>query len=991
VNGRAGRDPRARADAYDSLIVLGVVRGTAEGLEAATEFARRAITARERAFGSNDLQTARSLSTLATVLDYRGAWTEAEALERRSLAIRRAAVGERDTLVAMSLRQLGAFAFWQGRPAEAESLFRSALSVYGSSTVPAPKRTTDLWLNLSEALRVQERYDEALDALKRGLAVADSSLARDDAMRAALVTNLAGLYRDQGRFLDAEPLVEEALALLRASEGHDPDELSTAELNLAEVYRMQGRLDEAAPLYQSALAGARRTLGADNPRLLFYLNQTAVFQREHGDLEGASRLAAEALGLLERTVGENHPLTAQSVNDLAELELAAGHAEAADSLARRAIAIRERTRGPAHVEVAISRLMLARALAADGSAPPGAASAELSRATAVLDTSRVEPEARLSAAELVAELAERDGRPAAARSRIERAVADAESLRVVRGASATSRASFLARYLRLYDRLFQLRLADADVAGAFEIHERARARLMLDQLSSAGVDFYSGLDPALAARLRAAEDQARRSLVRVQSELAAVRLDPALEEVPRRERESALEASRDSAAAEVERGRDAARAASPLWRQRLTQAGQPASLEEIQRELVAPDEYLVVYHLGTESSALILIPPAPVAPRAFTLVADPAEAALLRIAPGPLQRSDVAAIVDGGRTSRGSRIGLGLAAWLSGIRNDPLRVPRPGESDTDSTVYRLHALHRVLVPDVVWQDLKRARAVTLLVDGALHALPFETLVTASPGKSPRDWLDQGPPLRYGSSATSLLMLARRASPASPADAVACLSVSNPDFGSATSESARGQSWSPLPGTERESEAVRAAFAPKPVTVLSRDRATEAAVRASAGHVPYLHLATHGFVTERRGDVLAGVVLAKPDSANAVAEDDGLLQIYEIYDLKLGAKLAVLSACETQRGPAVEGEGVFALSRAFLVAGARTVIATQWPVDDEATADLVGDCFRRIARDRKPTDPTVSLRDAKRALRSRADRRDPFYWAAFTLSGTGRTN
>ncbi len=983
VNRRAGRDSRAQADAYDSLIVRGVVHGTAEGLEAATEFARRSIAARERAFGKDDLQTARSLSTLATVLDYRGEWTEAEPLEQRSLAIRRATLGDRDTLVALSLRQLGAFAYWLGRPAEAESLFRSALEVYEASVVRSPSRVADLWLNLSEALRVQERYDEARVALEQGLAVADSALERDHALRTALVTNLAGLYRDQARYLDAEPLLEEALALQRAAQPPDYFATAAAELNLAEVYRLQGRMEEAAPHYESALVLARRSFGSDNANVLPYLNQTAVFYRENGELERASILAAEALGVLAKTVGDQHPLTAQSVHELGALELAAGHPHTADSLARQAIAIRGRALGPDHVDVAISRLLLARALAADPASPPDAAAIELERATAVLDTSRVEPEARLEAAELAAKLAERAGEPEAARERIERAVADAESLRVVRGASAASRALFLAKHLRLYDRLFVLRLADGDVAGAFEVHERARARLMLDQLSSAGVDFYAGLDPALADRLRRAEDQSRSGLARLQSELSVTRSDPALEEVARREREASLEASRDSAAAEVERARDAARAASPMWRQLLTRSGQPASLPDVQRGLVPRDELLVVYHLGAEASTLILIPPAPAPARAYSLVADPEAAAMLRIAPGPLRRSDVAAIVEGGRTSRGARIGLGLAAWLAGVRDDPLRVQRPGESAPDSTSYRLHALYRVLIPDPAWRDLRRSQVATLVVDGALHALPFEALVTTDPGKNARDWLDQGPALRYASSATSQLMLVHRERPAAKPDAPTGLSVSNPDFG-AGNEDAGGRQWTPLPGTERESEAVRTAFAPREVTVLSGNQATESAVRFAAGQVRYLHLATHAFVTERRGDLLAGIVLAKPPEPDPPPADDGLLQIYEIYDLVLGADLAVLSACETQRGPRVEGEGVFALSRAFLIAGARSVVATQWPVDDAATAELIGDYFRRIAS-RRP-DLVVALRNVKRQLRSRPERRDPFYWAAFTLTG-----
>src|SRR5207253_2863285 len=130
----------------------------------------------------------------------------------------------------------------------------------------------------------------------------------------------------------------------------------------------------------------------------------------------------------------------------------------------------------------------------------------------------------------------------------------------------------------------------------------------------------------------------------------------------------------------------------------------------------------------------------------------------------------------------------------------------------------------------------------------------------------------------------------------------------------------------------------------------------------------VHLATHGFVTERRGDVLGGLVLASdPDHATGT-DDDGLLQLFEIYGMRLDAELVVLSACETARGPRVASEGVFALSRGFLTAGARRVVASLWSVNDVSTAELMGEMFRRLAhssRRQGPVDYAVVMRDAKR--------------------------
>jgi len=88
---------------------------------------------------------------------------------------------------------------------------------------------------------------------------------------------------------------------------------------------------------------------------------------------------------------------------------------------------------------------------------------------------------------------------------------------------------------------------------------------------------------------------------------------------------------------------------------------------------------------------------------------------------------------------------------------------------------------------------------------------------------------------------------------------------------------------------------------------------------------------------------------------------------------------------------VAGEGVFALSRGFLVAGARRVVASLWPVDDDATAELVGQLFRELAaaeRSGRAAPAAAALRKAKLAVRSRPGWEHPFFWAPFVLSGSG---
>ncbi len=126
-------------------------------------------------------------------------------------------------------------------------------------------------------------------------------------------------------------------------------------------------------------------------------------------------------------------------------------------------------------------------------------------------------------------------------------------------------------------------------------------------------------------------------------------------------------------------------------------------------------------------------------------------------------------------------------------------------------------------------------------------------------------------------------------------------------------------------------------------------------------------------------------------------DDGFLTLPEIYELNLkGNELAILSACQTNYGPEQRGEGVWALSRGFLVAGSRRVVASNWLVDDEAAASLVYFFCSSVAQAENPTksadkpdrqvDYAKALHDAKLWIRHQTKWQHPYYWATFTLIG-----
>src|SRR4029079_3217892 len=172
----------------------------------------------------------------------------------------------------------------------------------------------------------------------------------------------------------------------------------------------------------------------------------------------------------------------------------------------------------------------------------------------------------------------------------------------------------------------------------------------------------------------------------------------------------------------------------------------------------------------------------------------------------------------------------------------------------------------------------------------------------------------------------------------------------------------------LPGTAAEADVLKKVIAD--ASVLTATAATENAAKTVAG-TRILHIATHGFFLQdlpgesedpmlRSGLVFAGVNASSPS-----ASDDGVLTALEASNLDLrGTKLVVLSACETGLGEVRNGEGVFGLRRAFVVAGAETLLMSLWQVADEATKDLMTSYYSRLSKGEARAD---ALRQAQLAM------------------------
>jgi CHAT domain-containing protein len=233
----------------------------------------------------------------------------------------------------------------------------------------------------------------------------------------------------------------------------------------------------------------------------------------------------------------------------------------------------------------------------------------------------------------------------------------------------------------------------------------------------------------------------------------------------------------------------------------------------------------------------------------------------------------------------------------------------------------------------------------LIPDDALHQLPFATLRDSpqAPPLAERFELSQVP------SATLWLSWKEHRPPAAAIPALALADPPLPGSGLQPAATERGAVFAsgirlgPLPYARQESQAVVRNLDGGSVRRVGDD-ASEAFLKAEPlRRFGVLHFATHA-VTDETHPERSGVLLA-PGAAN----QDGLLQIREIVDLHLDGRVVVLSACSSNTGALLRGEGVMSLARAFFQAGAHTVVASLWRLRDDEAADLFERFYRHLGR------------------------------------------
>jgi len=380
-----------------------------------------------------------------------------------------------------------------------------------------------------------------------------------------------------------------------------------------------------------------------------------------------------------------------------------------------------------------------------------------------------------------------------------------------------------------------------------------------------------------------------------------------------------------------------------------------------------------------------------------------------KIVPHSLRRS----LLDAGGQTRGLSDDRGLA-----LSNNATTANVAGFVETSNALYR-----NTVAPAASMITGKR---LLIVADGALNYVPFESLVTATGGGgdySTLPYLVRTNEVAYAPSASVVAAIRQQATGAA-ANSRGLLVVADPIFdasdprakilqgvgaaagaqsgemlavNSAVSDLTGGSNTTAgggggnvklarLNGTRAEAQAI-AAFARTsglaPDIWLDLDASESKVKTTDVSKYRILHVATHGLLNTERPQ-FTGVVLSLVGNRDG----DGFLRTDEIFNLRLGSPLVMLSACETGLGKERRGEGIIGLTRAFMYAGAPTVGVSLWSVSDKSTADLMTDFYKRLLTKQSPA-PPAAMRAAQVAMIEGKKYSAPFHWAPFVLVGDWR--
>ena len=915
---------------------------------------------------------------------------------------------------------------WQSKFAEAEKFYREATEICEQRLPPSNQFRWMSYNMLGDALMQQDRFREADQWMQKALQTSLEHTEPQSVQRTASLVSLGQLYMRQRDYARAEPVLKQSLELARQSPLQLRDQaLAAARVQLGRLYSEMRRPADSEPMLREAVRSLENmSFGqmSSAPALINALSQLGticVGQLREKDAEEHFR---KAIAVAKRNGLGRSPQVVDCLVGLAVVCVGTDRFDEATELFKRAAEIsRDPNDATVQLRAWLGVIVLMKSLQERKQFERGLQ--VLIQTVAELEKSRPADDPSLIALSSIAatviagfsdniaipqdvlDIADKlidramasspdklalsgdyetratlrwaRGDQNAALSDLRKAIEMSDQLAVNSAGTGFDVARVFSAFRHPYDRMVAWQSQLGNVEEAFLALERSRARILMAELQVSGSDLMSTLEPADARRL-----QTRRQTAR--SRLAGLR--------HRVSRSNPVDIDTDEIQAELQKvqkelvdvERDI-RSSSRAFRLALSEKQEPVSLPDLEAWVREHRALFLEYSFGQAHSTQVIVQH------------DQPSRVESLILP-----ADLASQID----EQNEKVVLETVAKATQINGVTLPQLLAEPDTTQSVTDRLHELWNLLIPEDIQSRLQNGDYDLLVVstDGPMANIPFATLVV-QPGDDPLYLLDVGPPVLYCPSATVLANLAAGSNVPQKRGAGSVLSVSVSDFGAETGSNSLLQAVSmsrkfkqyggqldPLHHTATESNYIQQVFdkyAGMTTRVLRDSAATERNLRSSVVGKQIVHLATHGTSSQNYGNLFGGLLL-KPGSDPSDPDDDGFLSLAEIPTLDLtSCDLAILSACSTNAGPHQQSEGHWGLSRGFLTAGARRVVATDWVVDDEAAASLISYFSAGVAQSigkSKAPDYARALHTSQKWIRDQEKWSSPHYWGSFVLVG-----
>jgi CHAT domain-containing protein/Tfp pilus assembly protein PilF len=298
---------------------------------------QQALTIREKTLEPDHPRTAECLNRLGLMAVHKRQYAVAVPLYLRALKIREKTLGSEDKAVATTLYNLGLAYKYQGNLAAAEPLYRRSLKIQEKIFGPEHSEVQSTLNSLGFLYMAQQNYALAEPLFQRSLEITEKVYGPEAEETATSVSNLGLVYKYEDKYAAAEPLYQRAIKIHEKLRGPEHLDVAIDINNLGELYRAEARYSAAEPLLRRSLQIREKVSAPDDPRIGTSLNNLALLLRTQGNFTAALPLLERAVKISEDALGPAHPDTAILIGSLADVQWRLNDMKSARSLAGQAL------------------------------------------------------------------------------------------------------------------------------------------------------------------------------------------------------------------------------------------------------------------------------------------------------------------------------------------------------------------------------------------------------------------------------------------------------------------------------------------------------------------------------------------------------------------------------------------------------------------------------------------------------------------------------